>query len=73
MSVDILGTSCDQCRSIYLSILQQRLAAKALKQNFDIKGDNESAPTKGTELDLAAPESNALFPMNYTYSALSQI
>ena len=29
-----------------------------------IKRDNENAPTQGEELDLAAPESNALLLMN---------
>ena len=45
-----------------------RLAAKALKLNLTFfflkERDNESVHTKGEELDLAAPESNALFLLN---------
>ena len=45
---------------------------------FFMKRDDESAPTKGKELDLAAPESNALFMMNrsstlYAFTAFTWV
>ena len=39
---------------------------QVLNLEIIIKRDNESAPTKGKELDLASPESNVPFLVNYS-------
>ena len=40
---------------------------KRYTQRGELQRENESAPTKGEEPDLAAPENNALFWMNWIW------